>query len=199
MKNKGIARKVVRVASTVCLVALVGLGGLLAFASTRPDRFRIERSAEINAPASVVFAKINDFRQWSQWSPYEKLDPGMKKTYTGAAAGPGAVYAWSGNGKAGEGRMTVLESKPGEFVTLKLEFFKPFAATNQAVFRLVPSEGGTRVTWSMEGENSLMGKTISLFMNMDELVGKDFEQGLANLNGVAQAEHAKAQARAFVE
>jgi hypothetical protein len=164
---------------------------LLAFIATRPENFRIERSAEVRAPADVIFALINDFREWPRWSPYEKLDPNMKKTFEGPATGPGSVYIWSGNNKAGEGRATILESKPGELVSIKLDFVRPFAATCYANFALTPSQAGTRVTWSMDGKNNFMAKAFSLVMNMDKMVGKDFEEGLANLNTAAQAETQK--------
>ncbi len=167
---------------------------LLVVISTRPDSFRVERSAQVSAPAAAVFPLINDFHKWELWSPFEKLDPGMKKTFEGAPAGRGAVYAWAGNDKAGEGRMTVVDCKAYERVNIKLEFLKPFAATNQAIFTLQPSQGGTRVTWAMEGKNNFMSKAMSLFMSMDSMVGGEFEKGLASLNAAAQAE-AKKQAR----
>jgi uncharacterized protein YndB with AHSA1/START domain len=182
--------KLLGIAAVVLIVALV------AFIRTRPDRFRVERSALIHAPADAVFSMINDFHQWGRWSPYEKLDPNLVKRFEGPPSGPGAVYAWSGNSKAGEGRMTILESRPGERVSLRLEFFKPFAATNQATFTLVASEKGTQVTWSVEGENTLMGKAISAFLDMDALLGKNFEEGLANLDTAVQTEAPKLEARA---
>ncbi|WNG41592.1 SRPBCC family protein [Archangium minus] len=172
------------------VVVLVLIVGVFAFISTRPENFRVERSAQINAPAEVVFALINDFHQWGQWSPYEKLDPNMTKSFEGPVSGPGASYAWSGD-KSGAGRMTIVESKPGERVSLKLEFFKPFEATNMTTFTLVTSGTGTRVSWVMEGKNSVMAKALSAFMDMDAMVGKDFEQGLAHLDTAAQAEARK--------
>ncbi len=178
-------------AKMIGIVVLVLIVGAIAFISTRPESFRVERSAQIGAPAEVVFAMINDFHQWGQWSPYEKIDPSMTKSFEGPSAGPGASYSWSGTGKAGAGRMTILESRPGELITLKLEFTKPFEATNLTTFTFAASETGTRVSWIMEGKNSLMGKAISAFMDMDAMVGKDFEQGLANLDTVARAETRK--------
>jgi Polyketide cyclase / dehydrase and lipid transport len=163
------------------LVALV-----LAYIATRPGSCHIERSAQINAPADVVHSIINDLRQWGKWSPYDKRDPAMKKTFEGPSAGPGASYAWNGNNQVGEGRLTILQSKPGELVSMKLEFTRPFACNNQVNFILVPSGNGTRVTWAMDGKNRFMSKAMSLVMNMDKMVGKDFEQGLANLNTVVQ-------------
>jgi len=172
----------------IAIGILILIVGFIAFVATRPTDCHHERSARISAPPDVVFAKINDFHQWVQWSPYEKLDPNMKKTFEGSSAGVGAVYSWAGNDKAGEGRATITESKPGELVSMKLEFFKPFAAICQANFTLVPAEGGTRVTWSMDGKNNFMAKAVSIFMDMDKMIGKDFEEGLVNLNRVTQAD-----------
>ncbi len=169
-------------------LALVLVFGLLLFIASRPALFRLERSAEINAPTAVIFPLINDFHQWGQWSPWEKLDPNMKKTYDGPVAGVGAISAWAGNKKAGEGRMTILESVPGKQVVIKLEFFKPFAATNKTTFTLVPVGAGTRVSWVMEGKNGFVAKAFHVVVNMDKLVGKDFEKGLANLGSVAQSQ-----------
>jgi hypothetical protein len=172
---------------TVLVVVIAGL----AFIGTRPARFRIERSARIETPGDVVFSMIDDFHHWAEWSPWEKIDPSMTKTFDGPSAGAGAIYSWVGNKKVGEGRMTLLESKPCERVVIKLEFFKPFAATNQTTFTLAPTEGGTRVSWCMEGTNGFMAKAFSLFMNMDAMVGKEFEKGLANLDTASRAESKK--------
>ncbi len=166
------------------LAVLLVLG---VFIATRPAHFRITRSAQIHAPSAVLFPLINDFHRWPEWSPWDKLDPNMKKTYSGAPAGTGAVYAWAGNDKAGEGRMTITDSKPSQLVSVQLEFFKPFAATNRATFTLTPSAAGTQLTWSMEGDNGFMAKAFNVVMNMDSLVGKDFEQGLSNLDRIASA------------
>jgi len=167
---------------------VLAIVGLLAFIATRPEDFRIERSAQINAPADVVFPLINDLHQWQRWSPYDKLDPEMKKTFDGPDAGPGASYAWNGNNQAGEGVLTIVASKPGELVTMDLKFTRPFACNNQVNFKLVPSDSGTRVSWIMDGKNSFIGKAFSTFMNMDKMVGAQFEEGLANLDKLAQAE-----------
>jgi len=179
------------VAAYVGITGLVVLVAMLGLIATRPASLRIERSAPVSAPGDVVFSIINDLHQWDKWSPYDKLDPGMKKTFEGPSTGPGASYAWNGNDKVGEGRMTILESKADELVSMKLEFSRPFACTNHVRFELVPAQAGTRVSWIMEGKNSFIGKAIGLFMDMDAMVGKDFEQGLANLNTVAQAETQK--------
>jgi len=169
-------------------IVVVLILALIVFISMRPGSFRVERSAPIGAPADIVFPLINDFHQWVKWSPYEKFDPNMTKTFEGLAAGPGAIYSWSGNKHAGAGRTTILESKAGEFVSIKLEMFRPFVGTNQVTFKLEPSETGTRVRWIMDGKYNFMVKAISLFMNMDAMIGKEFEEGLANLNTVARGQ-----------
>ncbi len=175
----------------------IGLGLLviiviaLIYVATRPADFRIERSAQISAPPDVVFSIINDFSRSQEWSPYEKLDPNLKKTFDGPQAGPGASYSWTGNDAVGAGRLTLLESKPNDLVSMKLEMLKPFPCTNHVTFKLVPSEEGTKVTWSMDGKNDFMAKAVSMFMDIDGMVGKQFEEGLANLNQLAQAENRK--------
>lgn len=175
-----------RVVRITALSGLALLLVLLLIVGTRPDDFKIERSAEMKAPPAAVFSRINDFHNWKEWSPWEKLDPNMKRTYDGEP-GKGAVYTWTGNDQVGEGRMTILESKPDEFVSIKLEFIKPFAATNRAIFTLVPSGEGTKVTWAMDGKNNLVAKAFHMIMDMDQLVGKDFEAGLASLDKASQA------------
>ncbi len=145
---------------------------------TQPSTFRVERSATLAAPAEAVYAQIVDFHAWQGWSPWEKLDPSMQRTYGGPASGTGASYAWSGNEQAGEGKMTITEAKQPSNVTIRLEFIKPFEAMNTTTFTLVPAPGGTKVTWAMEGENTFVGKAFGLFMDMDKMVGADFEKGL---------------------
>jgi len=173
--------------SKIALGVLAVLAILGLVIATRPAHFRIERSALVHAPREHVFPLIDDFQQWPKWSPWEKLDPTMKKTFSGAPKGNGAEYAWAGNAKAGEGRMTILDSQPSELVSVKLEFLKPFAATNLAAFKLVPAGAGSQVTWSMEGNNGFIAKAFCMVMDMDALVGKDFEEGLANLDRLAQS------------
>jgi len=175
-------------ARQISIAVLFLVVAALGFVATRPERFRVERSAVVGAPPDVVFALIDDFHQWGRWSPWEKVDPDMQRTYAGPAAGPGASYAWAGNREIGSGRMTILESRPGERVSIRLEFFEPMAATNEASFELAPSGAGTRVTWSMEGRNGFLGKAISLVMDMDAMVGTQFERGLADLDVAARAE-----------
>lgn len=173
----------------VVVVVLVVL--VLILVASRPTMFRVARSAQISAPAEVIFSIINDLHLWSLWSPYDKRDPKMEKSFGGPLAGPGASYAWNGNNNVGAGRMTIIESKPGELISMRLEFDRPFKCDNQVKFTLEPSASGTRVSWIMDGKNNFMGKAMSLVMDMDKMIGKDFEEGLANLDAVAQAEAKK--------
>lgn len=175
--------KVLRVLVLLVLIAVVVCLGLAAM---KPNTFHIERSATISAPPAAVFAVVDDFHNWSAWSPWAHLDPAMKESYSGPASGKDAVYAWTGNDKVGEGRMTIVESTPDSRVDIKLEFLKPMAMTSKAAFALAPEGQGTRVTWSMDGNHDFMGKFFSLFMNMDKMVGGDFEKGLASLKTVAE-------------
>ncbi|AKF83527.1 hypothetical protein MFUL124B02_35515 [Myxococcus fulvus 124B02] len=174
--------------------ALLILVGLIA---SRPAEFTIQRTATLPGPTDVAFAQVNDFHQWNAWSPWAALDPDMKTTYSGPPSGVGAGYAWTGNEQVGEGRMTIEESRAPEHVRVKLEFIKPWAATNLTDFHFKPVAGGTEVTWAMSGTNDFMGKAFGLLMDMDAMVGKDFEKGLASLKGVVEAEVKKrAQAEA---
>ena len=168
-------------------VVLAAVLVLVALIATRPDQFRVARSTTIAATPEVVFALVNDFHQWARWSPWEKLDPQMQKTFAGATSGVGASLHWSGNKKAGEGRMTITESKPVERVVTALQFIRPFAANNVAEFALARAGGGAAVDWSMSGRNNFMLKAFGLFTDMDKMIGKDFEEGLANLKRVAEA------------
>jgi uncharacterized protein YndB with AHSA1/START domain len=152
----------------------------------RPGTFRLERAVVINAPAERIFPLINDFHQWTLWSPWEKMDPNLKRSYSGAESGVGSIYQWVGNKKVGEGRMTIVETRPPEWASIKLEFLKPWRATNTATFKLTPEGTGTRVVWAMEGTQSFMMKAFSLFMNMEKMVGPDFERGLSNLRAAAE-------------
>lgn len=172
------------------LPLLLGVGaavGLGLFVASRPAKFRIVRERELAAKPSAVYAKVADFHAWADWSPWEKLDPSMKKTFEGPTSGEGATYAWEGNKKAGAGRMTVTSVKQDAEIVIRLEFLKPFAATNTTTFTFTPSGEGTRVSWAMEGENGFAGKAFSLLMNMDKTVGGDFEKGLAALGEAAKA------------
>jgi uncharacterized protein YndB with AHSA1/START domain len=175
-----------RVGLGLLLVVVV----LLAVIATRPDQYRVARSVTIAAPAETIFPLINDFHEWQKWSPYEGLDPNLRKTFSGAPTGPGAVYAWSGNSKAGAGSMTITATHPSDRAVIQLAFTQPFANTAQADFTLVPGAGGVNVTWAMSGRNNFGFKAFSLFVNLDKLIGGDFEKGLAALKRVAEAQPA---------
>lgn len=170
------------------LIAIVVLVVVLSIViAMQPSEFRIERTATIAASPSAVFAQVNDFHNWGAWSPWEKLDPAMKKTYEGAPAGAGAVSTWSGNNEVGEGRATITEGRPNELVRIKLEYLRPFKATNTADFTFKPDGDRTAVTWSLYGSNNFMAKAFGLVMDMDELVGSQFEKGLASLSSAVTA------------
>lgn len=170
-------------------------GGLLlivlvfvVLVAIRPADFTITRNTTIAAPPGVVFGHINNLHQWEAWSPWAKLDPTMKQTYDGPPEGVGASHSWNGNNKVGEGKMTITESTPAERVALRLEFLRPMRAVNQSVFTLKPDAAGTVVTWTMTGTNGFMGKAFDMVMNMDRMLGKDFEKGLASLKAAAEAQ-----------
>jgi hypothetical protein len=169
---------------------LIGLAAVIAifaiFVATRPSALHVERSTVIAVPPAGAFAQVNDFHAWAAWSPWEKLDPQMKKTYGGPASGTGATYAWDGNNKVGAGRMTIEKSDKPAQISIKLEFLRPFTATNQATFTFSPSPEGTKVTWAMDGKNNWMMKAFHLFMNMDKMLGGDFERGLAAMKAAAE-------------
>ena len=171
--------KKIAIAVAILVTALLGL------AATKPDTLRVQRATSIKAPPEKIFPFIADFHLWGAWSPYEKLDPTMKRTYTGAVNGKGAVYEWEGQGKAGAGRMEITQTSPSK-VTIKLDFIKPFEGHNIAEFALEPSGGSTNVTWAMHGPNPCLAKVMSVFLNMDSMIGKDFETGLANLKTIAE-------------
>ena len=171
------------------LIALVAIIAVLAVVIvSQPDHFQVTRSAVINAPPADAFAVVNDFHQWDKWSPWAKLDPAMKTTFSGAAAGPGAVYQWIGNDQVGEGRMTILDTKQSELVHIKLEFLKPFASTSDTEFAFVPEANGVTVKWTMRGENNFMSKAVCLFMGgMDKMIGPDFDKGLAQMKAAVES------------
>lgn len=161
------------------------IAAILIAAAFQPADFHVSRSALISAPPAALFAEVNELARWKTWSPYEKLDPAMKRTFEGPAAGVGAVYAWDGNSQAGAGKMAIVESKPAERVVIRLDFVKPMAATSHATFTFAPEGGQTRVTWAMAGHNGYLGKLFCMFMNMDKMVGGQFEEGLATLKAKA--------------
>jgi hypothetical protein len=162
------------------------VAGLLGFAATKPDKFRVQRSATMKAPPEKIFPLINDFHKWGSWSPWEKLDLEMKKTHSGAASGKGAIYEWEGNKKVGQGRMEIMEESPPSKLAIKLDFIKPFQANNTAEFALDRQGDSTNVTWTMDGSQPFMFKVMGVFMNLDNMIGKDFEAGLASIKGIAE-------------
>jgi len=180
-KGYGIAMILKIILGLMVLIAII-----LGLAATKPDSFRIERSVVINADTEKIFPLINDFHRWSEWSPWEKLDPGMKRTFAGSDYGVGSVYAWEGNKKVGQGSMEITESAPTQKVQLKLDFMKPMEAHNTTVFTLNPQGDKTEVTWAMFGPSPFLSKLMTVFISMDKLVGKDFESGLANLKSLAE-------------
>jgi hypothetical protein len=163
---------------------------LLIVVAFQPNDFRVSRSATIAAPPEVAFAQVNDFHRWEAWSPWAKLDPSAKNAFEGPPAGQGAVMTWDGNKEVGQGKMTILESRPGERVRIKLDFIKPFenTCTSEFAFKPVAGAGGgqTQVTWSMYGHHSFLEKGFCMFKNMDKMVGGDFEKGLAAMRTAAE-------------
>jgi len=170
---------------------LIGVGIVLvllaAFVATRPSDFTVTRSATFSAPAAAVFAQVNELKKWEAWSPWAKKDPQAKSTYAGPGAGTGASMSWAGNKDVGEGRMTIMESKANELVRFKLEFFKPFEATNEAQFAFKSEGDKTALTWTMTGKNNFISKAMCLVFDMDKMVGGDFEKGLAGIKAIVEA------------
>lgn len=154
--------------------------------AVQPAQYRVVRSASIAVPPTTVFPHVNDFHKWEAWSPWAKLDPSMKPTYEGAPAGTGAIYTWVGNSKVGEGRMIITESRPSDLVRIKLDFIKPFASTADTEFTFKPEGNQTVVTWSMAGQKNFMSKAFGLFVNMDKMIGRDFEKGLAQMKSAVE-------------
>lgn len=167
------------------LAVVVVVAALVGYASTRPDTFRIERSATIPASPARLYAVMIDLRQWPAWSPWEKLDPQMEKRYSEPATGKGANFAWKGNSKAGAGRIAIVDAVEPSRIAMDLQMLEPFEARNDVVFELVPKDSGTEVRWSMQGTSNLVGKLMNVFMDMDSMVGRDFEDGLENLARLA--------------
>ena len=175
---------------TIVLPIIVVLASLLIFAATRPDTFLIQRGVSIKAPPEKVFAILSDFHRWEAWSPWEKLDPALKRTYSGTPSGTGTIYAWEGNSKVGAGRMEIVEALPPSVIIIKLDFLRPFEGHNIAEFTLQGQGDFTYVSWVMHGPSPYISKLIGIFMSMDSMVGKDFEAGLANLKNVAEKQTA---------
>lgn len=171
----------------IILIGLVVVVGVLVLAALQSPTFSLSRGTVVATAPSIPFGLVNDFHRWEAWSPWAKLDPGMKVVFEGPDSGAGAVYKWSGNSAVGEGRMEILESRSNSLVRIKLDFIKPFAATNLTVFEFKPEGAGTSVNWSMSGTNGFVEKAMSLVISMDKMVGPDFEKGLAQLKTAAEA------------
>jgi uncharacterized protein YndB with AHSA1/START domain len=175
-----------KIIAMIAIIVVALVAALLAFATTRPDTFQVERSTIVKAPPEKIFVQINDFHNWRSWSPYEKLDPAMTKTISGSASGKGAVYEWDGNSNVGKGRMEITETSEPSRVIVKLDFVKPFEGHNIAEFTMVPNGDSTKVTWAMHGAAAFPVKVMGIFLNMDNMIGKEFESGLANLKTLAE-------------
>jgi uncharacterized protein YndB with AHSA1/START domain len=174
------------VIAIVAVVLAVAIAVVLILAATKPDSFSVTRAIDITAPAERIFPLINDFHQWVSWSPWENKDPALKRSYDGPVSGKGAVYGWDGNKNVGSGRMEILEASAPSKILIKLDFLKPFEAHNTAEFTMLPQGAGTRLTWVMRGPAPFMSKLMQVFMNLDQMIGKDFEIGLANLKKLAE-------------
>jgi hypothetical protein len=170
----------------ILVAVVIVLAALAAYVATRPGEFSVTRSASFAAPAPAVFVQVNELKKWEAWSPWAKKDPQMKQTYQGPPAGTGAVTSWVGNKDVGEGRMTIVESRPAELIRFKLEFLEPFAATNSAEFTFKEQGGRTEVSWSMSGQNNFIGKAMGVVFDFDRMIGADFEAGLASLKTLVE-------------
>ena len=172
----------------IAVVLAVAIAIVLILAATRPDTFSIQCAATIKAPPEKIFAVISDFHQWGSWSPWENRDPAMQRSFSGANSGKGAVYAWDGNKNVGSGRMEILGASSPSKITIKLDFFKPFEGHNTAEFTFVPEReaAATNVIWVMQGPSSFMSKVMQVFMDLDKMIGRDFEAGLANLKTLTE-------------
>jgi uncharacterized protein YndB with AHSA1/START domain len=176
----------VKAVAIVAVVVVVAVAFVLILAATKADTFRVQRAASIQAPPEKIFTLINDLRSWAAWSPYEKKDPAMKRSFSGAQYGKGAVYAWDGDKNVGQGRMEIIDTSAPSRIVIKLDFLKPFEGHNVAEFTMVPQGEATNVTWSMYGPSPYFAKIMHLFINMDRMIGNDFEEGLTNLKSLAE-------------
>lgn len=176
-------RKLLIAAAILAAIAAV----LVIIIAVQPSSFRVARSATMAAPPAVVFAQVNDFQKWQAWSPWAKLDPAAKNTFEGPAAGTGAIFRWAGNNDVGEGKMTIVESRPRELVRFRLEFYKPMAGICDAEFTFKPVGDQTTVAWTMTGRNNFIAKAMCLAMDMDQMVGGQFEKGLASIKSIVEA------------
>lgn len=170
----------------IALVAVILVAAVFIYAATRPDTLHVERTTSIQAPPETIFALIDDLHRWSAWSPYEQKDPAMRRAHSGSASGKGAVYAWDGDRNIGKGRMEITDTVPPTRITIRLDFEEPFEAHNVVEFNLQPEGGATGVTWSMQGRSNFISRLIGIFIDMDRMIGRDFEAGLASLKAVAE-------------
>jgi uncharacterized protein YndB with AHSA1/START domain len=174
------------IVAIIAVVLAIAIAIILILAATRPNTFSVRRATTVKAPPERIFSLINDFHQWVSWSPYEQKDPAMKRSYSGAESGKGAVYGWQGNKNVGSGRMEILDSSVPAKIVIKLDFFTPFEGHNTAEFTMLPQGDATNVTWLMHGPASLMSRVMQVFINLDHMIGKDFEAGLANLKRLTE-------------
>jgi hypothetical protein len=170
----------------VVVAVVVLIAAVLIFAARKPDTFRVQRATSVGAAPDKIFPLINDFKNWGSWSPYEKKDPAMKRTFSGQTSGTGAVYEWDGNSQVGKGRIEIIDTSAPARVTIKLDMIKPMEGHNVVDFTLEPRGGATQITWAMRGSYAYVAKVMSLFCDMDKMIGKDFETGLANLKSLAE-------------
>lgn len=169
------------------LAIIIAVAVFAGYVATLPDSYALSRSAVIAAPPAAVFSHLEDFRKWDAWSPWAKRDPGAKTTFSGSPSGKGAVFQWAGNAEVGEGRMTIVDSRPAEALAIRLDFTKPYPATSDVTFALKPEAGGTRVTWSMSGRTSYIERAFCTLMGgMERIVGPDYEKGLASLKAAVE-------------
>lgn len=170
----------------IAAVVVALIAGILVYAATKPDSFRVQRSASIKAPPDKIFPLINDLKAWAAWSPFEKKDPAMKRSFGPITAGKGATYDWQGDRSVGQGHMEIIEASPPDKVLIKLDFIKPFEAHNNGEFTLEPKGDNTLVTWAIYGPSAYVTKVMGVFVNMDTMIGRDFEAGLADLKAAAE-------------
>lgn len=170
----------------IAVILAIVIAAILVFALTKPGTLRVQRTIDIKAPADRIFPLISDFHQWRNWSPYETKDPAMKRSYDGTDSGKGAVYAWDGDKNVGSGRMEILEASVPSKIVIKLDFFAPFEAHNTAEFTMLPQGNTTHLSWVMHGPANFMSKLMQVFINLDNMIGRDFEVGLANLKTLTE-------------
>ena len=174
------------VIAIIAVVLALAIAVILILAATKPGTFTVQRATVVKAPPEEIFPLIDDFHQWGSWSPYEHKDPAMKRSFSGANSGKGAVYGWEGNKDVGSGRMEITDTSVPAKIVIKLDFFSPFEGHNVAEFTMLPQDGDTHLTWTMRGPAPLMSKVMQVFMNLDTMIGRDFEVGLANLKNLTE-------------